>query len=318
MIFIAEFCQNHNGDFELLKEMVYAAKESGADYAKIQTIFADMIAYRERFEEGLEKDGEVITIKRPYQAEYDRLKGLEITMEQQAKFVELCKKVGIKPLTTVFTRDSVQAIKQVGFDHIKLASYDCASPPLIRDVKATFEKIFVSTGATYDEEIEQAASILKGADFSLLHCVTMYPTPLEEFHLARMKYLRKYCDSVGWSDHSLIARDGILGTLASVLYGADVIERHFTILPSEQTKDGPVSVRPEHVSELKFFSRLSEMEMNEYLFEKFPNYQTTWGNAERLLSKAELRNRDYFRGRFASKLANGETVYNWEEKEIEV
>lgn len=316
MILIAEFCQNHNGDFELLKDMVYAAKESGADYAKIQTIFADMVTYRERFEEGIEKDGEVITIKRPYQAEYARLKGLEITMEQQAKFVELCKKVGIKPLTTAFTRDSVQAIKQVGFDQIKVASYDCASPPLLREVRDTFEKIFVSTGATYIEEIEQAAAILKGSDFSLLHCVTMYPTPLDEFHLARMNYLRKYSDSVGWSDHSLIERDGILGTLASIFYGADVIERHFTILPADQTKDGPVSVRPDHVKELKSFSRLSEVEMNEYLSDKFPKYQTTWGNEERSLSKAELRNRDYFRGRFASKLANGDTVFNWEEKAI--
>jgi len=318
MIFIAEFCQNHNGDFELLKDMVYAAKESGADYAKIQTIFADMLSYRERFEEGIEKNGEVITIKRPYQAEYDRLKGLEISMEQQAEFVQLCNKVGIKPLTTAFTRDSVKAIKEVGFNQIKLASYDCASPTLLREVKDTFEKIFVSTGATFDNEIEQAAAILKDADFSLLHCVTMYPTPLDEFHLARMKYLRKYSESVGWSDHSLIARDGILGTLASVFYGADIIERHFTILPSEQTKDGPVSVRPEHVIELKSFSRLSKVQMNEYLEDKFPTYQITWGIAERLLSEAELRNRDYFRGRFANKLTNGETVFNWEEKEIEL
>ncbi len=318
MIFIAEFCQNHNGDFEILKDMVHAAKESGADYAKIQTIFADMVTYRERFEEGIEKDGEVKTIKRPYQAEYDRMKGLEINMELQAEFVDLCKKVGIKPLTTAFTRDSVQAIKQVGFDQIKVASYDCASPPLLREVKDTFDKIFVSTGATYNEEIEQAAAILKGSDFSLLHCVTMYPTPLDEFHLARMNYLRKYCDSVGWSDHSLIERDGILGTLASVLYGAEVIERHFTVLPADQTKDGPVSVRPEHVSELKAFSQYSEEDMKSYLADKFPNYDITWGNAERSLSKAELRNRDYFRGRFASKLANGETVFNWEEKEIKV
>ena len=66
MNIIAEFCQNHNGDFELLKEMVYAAKENGADYAKIQTIFADMVSYRERFENGHEEDGKIKFIKRPY------------------------------------------------------------------------------------------------------------------------------------------------------------------------------------------------------------------------------------------------------------
>lgn len=316
MIFIAEFCQNHNGDFELLKEMIHAAHECGADYAKVQTIFADMVSYRERFENGITENGKVKAIKRPFQAEYDRLKKLEISYEQQAEFVDICNKIGIKPLTTAFTRDSVPSIKEVGFKEIKLASYDCSSPPLLNDVKKNFDKIFVSTGATFDHEIEKAASILEGSDYSILHCVTMYPTPLEEFHLARMEYLRKLTDSVGWSDHSHVERDGILGTKAAVYYGADVIERHFTILPADQTKDGPVSVRPEHVADLKKFSEMSKDEMKSHLEDVFPDYEKTLGEVERELSDAELLNRDYFRGRFSSKKEDCTSIYNWEEVEI--
>jgi sialic acid synthase SpsE len=126
-----------------------------------------------------------------------------------------------------------------------------------------------------------------------------------------MNYLRDFCESVGWSDHSLISKDGILGTLASIYYGAQVIERHFTILPSNQTKDGPVSVRPEHVVEMKKFSNLSKEKMKENLQKVFPRYQTTWGSDKRSLSQIELKNRDYFRGRFANKLPNGQTLYNW-------
>ena len=312
MVFIAEFCQNHNGDFEILKEMVHAAKESGADYAKIQTIFANMVAYREEFENGIIQNGEVITIKRPYQLEFDRLKRLEISYDQQSQFIEICEKVGIKPLTTVFTRDSVQRIKEIGFKEVKIASYDCASPPLLRDVKEFFDKIYVSTGATYDHEIEAAARILNGSDYSLLHCVTMYPTPLDDFHLARMNYLRKFSSSVGWSDHSLIERDGILGTLAAIYYGADVIERHFTILPADQTKDGPVSVRPDHIKELKSFEAMSKEDQLASLQEKLPYFERTFGIVERTLSKAELLNRNYFRGRFANKGPEGQIVFNWE------
>ena len=106
MKFIAEFCQNHNGDFEILKDMIHEAHEAGADYAKIQTIFADMLSYRDRFENGLTKNGIIKSIKRPYQEEYDRLKNLEISYELQSEFVDICKKVGIKPLTTAFTLDS--------------------------------------------------------------------------------------------------------------------------------------------------------------------------------------------------------------------
>lgn len=312
MIIIAEFCQNHNGDFEILKDMIHLAHENGADYAKIQTIFADMVSFRERFENGIKKNGKIASIKRPYKDEYDRLKKLEISYEKQREFIEICKKVGIKPLTTAFTRDSVNKIKEIGFKDIKIASYDCASTPLIADVKKIFNKIFVSTGATYDNEIENTANILKGSNFSLLHCVTMYPTPLNEFNLSRMLYLKKLSKLVGWSDHSLTRNDGILGTKAAIYYGANIIERHFTILPQKATKDGPVSINPNQLYELKKFSKFSKKEQYEDLINSFPLYEQTYGKQKRALSDIEILNRDYFRGRFCNKDSNGNQYYNWE------
>lgn len=63
MKFIAEFCQNHNGDFEILKKMVSAAKEAGCEFAKIQTIFSEMISYRERFENGVVENGVIKALR---------------------------------------------------------------------------------------------------------------------------------------------------------------------------------------------------------------------------------------------------------------
>jgi N,N'-diacetyllegionaminate synthase len=104
---IAEFCQNHNGNFEVLSRMVDAAAANGATHAKIQTIFADEVAYRPQFEQGL-VDGDVTrSIKRPYQAEYDRLKGLEIDYDQARRFIALCRDAGLEPMTTCFTRAQV-------------------------------------------------------------------------------------------------------------------------------------------------------------------------------------------------------------------
>ena len=177
MKFIAEFCQNHNGDFELLKDMIYAAKEAGCEYAKIQTIFADMLSFRERFEDGLTENGVVKSIKRPYKSEYDRLKKLELTLDQQAEFVSICKKNEIKPLTTIFSKDSLSSIKKVGFDDIKVASYDCGSHTMIQEIKEDFNKIFISTGASYDNEIEKTAQILSKKDFTFfiaLQCIQLH------------------------------------------------------------------------------------------------------------------------------------------------
>jgi len=312
MEIIAELCQNHNGDFEILKDMVNAAHESGADYVKIQTIFPDMLAYREKFENGLEVDGIVKIIKRPYKDEYDRLKKLELSYKQHADFVDYCKKIGIKPLTTAFNRLSINKIIEAGFENIKIASYDCGSIPLLLDVKANFNNIIISTGATYDNEIENASIALNNSDFSLLHCVTIYPTPLNQFHLSRMQFLRQFSNKVGWSDHSLVSKDGIDGTMAAIYYGADIIERHFTILDADQTKDGPVSILPKHIKELKFFSNLKKDEQKKYLEQKLPDFKQTLGQESRKLSDTELLNRDYYRGRFANIYPNNKIIYNWE------
>jgi N,N'-diacetyllegionaminate synthase len=312
MELIAEFCQNHNGDFGLLKEMVYAAKESGCTYGKIQSISPDMVTFRERFEKGIIKNGKQISIQRPFQAEVDRMSKLEITLDEQADFVQLCNKVGLKPLTTAFSRSSVEKIKEVGFKDIKIASYDCASVPLLQDAANIFDRIIVSTGATFDREIELAAHVLKGYDFSFLHCVTMYPTPLHEFNLARMKFLSKYTDSIGWSDHSKIALDGIKGTLAAVYFGAKLIERHFTILDESETKDGPVSIDSKQAQQIVEASKMEKSDLKGYLEEVFPNYKTTLGTENRDLSDEELLNRDYFRGRFGSPLADGSHQFNWD------
>jgi len=310
--FIAELCQNHNGDFEILKDMVHAAKDSGATHAKIQYIFADMLTFRERFEHGKTINGNIDVIKRPYQTEYDRLRHLELSDHEVGDFISLCTKIGIKPLVTVFTRSSIENLVRQGFTEIKVASYDCGSLPLLKDLKSSFERIIVSTGASYDEEIEQAAEVLDGVQFSFLHCVTIYPTPLDQFNLNRMKYLSNYTSSVGWSDHSLVEKDGIDGTLVSIYFGAKIIERHFTILPPKETKDGPVSVNPEQLKSLIDLSDLTIEDMEFYLRERIPDFEKCLGSDSRELSRVELMNRDYYRGRFANQV-NDEVVYNWEQ-----
>lgn len=311
MKLIAEFCQNHNGDFEILKEMIYAAKEAGCEYAKIQTIFADMLSKRERFEHGVVINNIRKSIKRPYKLEYDRLKKLELDFEQQTEFISICKKVGIKPLTTIFTKDSLNMIKSIGFEDIKVASYDCGSIPLLKLIKNEFETIFISTGATFDDEIKKAYDCLNGHKFIFFHCVTKYPTLLQDYNLNRLKFLKQFTNEVGWSDHSLVKRDGILGTCAAVYYGADWIERHFTILPENKTKDGPVSINPNQSKELIYFSKLSKDDQKLFLDENFSNHNISQGKKFRDLTDEELLNRDYYRGRFCS-YSKDNPIFNWE------
>jgi N,N'-diacetyllegionaminate synthase len=312
---IAEFCQNHNGDFDILKRMVDAAAEGGATHAKIQTIFADDLSFRPEFEEGrINEDGSVAVIKRPFQIEYDRLKGLELTYDQQRVFVELCRNAGMEPLTTAFNLTSIPGIRDLGWTSVKVASYDCGAIPLIEELADNFEELIISTGASYDNEIEATAKLLNARDtkYTLLHCVTIYPTPLEAMHLNRLAYLRELCPSVGLSNHSMTARDGVKADLVAIHLGADVVERHFTVLPEDQTRDGKVSITKMHLRQMAEFASMRYDEQALYLTENVPEMAAMMGHRSRLLSADELLNRAYYRGRFCNKVS-GRQIFNWDQ-----
>ena len=295
--------------------MIHTAAENGADYVKIQAIRSRELSHRERFDEGLTENGEVKVIKRPYQPEVERLSKLDLSLDVEHWFVEECWKAGVAPLTTAFTRTAAREIKDLGYEAIKVASYDCASYPLLTDLKQHWNTLFVSTGATYDEEIEKAAAILQGTNYTFLHCVTMYPTPMEELHLRRMSYLRRFTSKVGYSDHSKIADTDLWASKIALALGADCVERHFTILEPTETKDGPVSINPKQLKELREFADLDRHERMERIQKQYPAWQKSLGKSNRQLSSAELLNRDDYRGRFAN-MIDGKVVYNWEESDI--
>jgi len=314
---IAEFCQNHNGDFETLERMVAQAAQSGATHGKIQHIFARNLTFRPEFENGLIVGGETLCIKRPYGPEYSRLKSLEISLERARKFVQLCKREGLVPMTTCFDRGSIEEIAGLGFDTVKVASYDCGSFQMLRELSHHFDHLVISTGGTFDSEIKYAAKVLAKKTFTFLHCVSIYPTPLDLLCLARMNFLKQYTSRVGFSDHSDSARHGALASKLALFLGAEVIERHFTILPADETKDGRVSINPEQLSDLVKFAHLSRSDQADIISKEWPDWQIGVGQEDRQLSEEERLNRGYYRGRFATprpeSTGGRDMVFNWEE-----
>ncbi len=317
---IAEVCQNHNGDRKILAELIAAAAKSGADYVKGQVIFSEDVTHRPRFDEGMtEQNGIVKAIKRPFVAEVERLSKLDLTPDDYRFFVEECVRQGVKPLITVFTRKRIPFVASLPWSErtIKVASPDCISYPFLRELAASFDHIIISTGGATDEEIAKAAETVKaaGKKVTLLHCVSIYPNPLNLCNLSRMEYLRAYTPFVGWSDHTLVERDGIKAAKVASMLGASHIERHFTVLKADQSKDGPVSITPDLLRGLADFVRLSKEEQQKVIEKEIPNWRTLLGVPTRELSQREALNMDYFRGRFASRVGE-RWVYNWEERPL--
>jgi len=293
---IVECCQNHNGKWDNLERMVYAAVDAGAKYIKIQSIWAEDLTRRERFENGDPDHHPFPIMKRPYKAEYDR-----------ERFVDQCQSLGVTPITTVFATHRLESIRDIGFEWLKIASYDCGSVHLLEKAKELFPNIIVSTGASYDSEIEMCVSTLGNALNGILHAVTIYPTPLEEMNLARMEWLRKFTPMVGLSEHSKPDETGLIASKIAILRGAKWIERHFTILCRDETKDGLVSINPAELKELvDFTQRPTETD------ELRKATDIVVGQATRDLSIIELSNRDYYRGRFGE-MKDDKIIYNFED-----
>ena len=311
---IAELCQNHNGDIKILQEMVHAASEAGANYAKIQSIDSSELTHRIRFDDGLIEGGKIKVIKRPFKAEYDRLKRLDLDEKQHQLFLEYCEKYKIEPMTTIFSLSKVNMVEKLGFKMIKISSFDCASHRLIEDIsKKNFDHIIVSTGATFNAEIKKTSSILKNTQkkYTILHCVSIYPTTLENANLLRINYLKKINPNVGLSDHSNPDINKNIIPAMGMYLGTELIEKHFTILDKDKTKDGPVSANPKQLEELVNLTKLDKKKLMEYVEENTTDYKILLGQENRDMTSTELLNRDYYQGRFASKDSNGNYVYNW-------
>ncbi len=316
-VLIAECCQNHNGQREILKEMIQRAAEAGADYVKIQAIRSRELTHRRRFDDGeTAPDGTVKVIHRPFAAELERLAELDLSLEDEAWFVDQCRSAGVAAMTTVFTRTAAREVQDLGYEAVKIASYDCRSYPLLKDVAQRWSRVFCSTGASYDHEIERAAELLASTELTLLHCVTIYPTPMTELHFRRMSLLRRFTPRIGWSDHSKPADTELWASKIALALGADCIERHYTVLDRSETKDGPVSITPAELAELRAFADRPRPERMAIVRRDYPAWEQALGHHRRELSAEELLNRDYYAGRFASQI-NGRPVYNWEDVDLD-
>lgn len=276
MDIIAELCQNHNGDADILRQMVESASKN-ANIVKIQTIKANTLTKRSNYES-----------HRPFDGEYKRLKGLELDIDTEKSFVELCKDNNVESMTTLFTPDHIDRFNEVGYDHLKLSGYSIPYfeyGKLLKKIK--FKKFFFSTSSLTLEEIEKTILNLNemGIDYTMLQCTCIYPTPLNKSNLQNISFFRDVLqvEKVGFSDHSNPHRDGLLVTKLAIFQGIDALERHYTILDVDKTRDGKVSVNETMLKELKNFSELSKNDQ----YQELNNF-----------NKEQIFNHDYYRGRF--------------------
>jgi len=261
MKIISELCQNHNGNMDLLESMIRSAAKY-SDILKIQSIKADTFTNRSEYEKF-----------RPYKSEYDRLKKLELSKEDEEFFIFKCMEYGVESMTTIFTPKHADYFNELGYTNLKLSGYSIPSFNYGKELKNfKFKKLYFSASSlTLDELAHTIANLRElDIDFCLLGCTCVYPTPLEKANLQNLPFYKSYFDleEIGYSDHSNPHQDNLLTTKLAIFQGIDVLERHFTIVDINETRDGKVSITPAMLKELKRFSKLDKFdqynELNEF------------------------------------------------------
>jgi N,N'-diacetyllegionaminate synthase len=223
---IAEVGANHGGDLDLAKKMIAVAADCGVDFVKFQSWQARTLA--------------------PGDPNFERHQTAELSDDDHRALIDECRRHGVAFLTTCFDVARADFLATLGLTHIKVASPDVGSTRLLTALAERFEHVIVSTGMAPEIEVVAAAETLAGHDFTLLHCVSLYPTPSEKVNLLRMDWLRTLAPSVGFSDHSM----GTAAARIAISRGADYVEKHFTVDRGIPGKDQAVSGVPHEFREL--------------------------------------------------------------------
>jgi N,N'-diacetyllegionaminate synthase len=244
VIIIAEAGVNHNGSFEMAKQLVDKAKEAGADYVKFQTAVPELVistrAPKAEYQKATTGEEE---------NQLEMCKKIHLSLKDYKPLKDYCDSRGIKFLSTPFDLVSVDLLDTLDMDYFKIPSGEITNKPYLKAVASKKKPVIMSTGMCEMDEIETAVHVLtqnglNKEDIILLHCNTEYPTPFEDVNLLAMLDIRnKTGIETGYSDHTR----GIEVPIAAVALGARVIEKHFTLDRNLPGPDHKASLEPQEL-----------------------------------------------------------------------
>ncbi|CAK0773206.1 Pseudaminic acid synthase [Gammaproteobacteria bacterium] len=237
---VAELSANHGNKLEHALQLIYAAKESGADAIKLQTYRADTLTFDGnqpcfKIYGGTPWDGK--TLHALYQE-------AAIPWEWYPRLAKEANALGLSIFSSPFDTTAVDFLETQETPAYKIASFELVDFPLIRKVAKTGKPMILSTGMATLGEIEEAVNAARAAgarELLLLKCTSAYPAPVEDMNLRTIPHLSKTFDvPVGLSDHTLETTTPV----AAVAMGACLIEKHLTLSRNDGGPDASFSLEP--------------------------------------------------------------------------
>jgi sialic acid synthase SpsE len=230
---IAELGTSHQGDLGRAQTLIDEAVAAGAECIKFQLVHAAEI---------LHPRSGVVPLPTGPVALYRQFEALERGLDFYAALKEHTERAGALFLCSPFGIRSARELKSLGSQALKIASPELNHYPLLQEVASYHLPLFLSSGVSLLGDIERALAITGREQVVLLHCITSYPAPEEEYNVAVLESLSRVLGvQVGLSDHSL---DPVLVPCLAVLHGALAVEKHFAISRGGTGLDDPIALEP--------------------------------------------------------------------------
>ena len=251
---IAEAGANHNRDWKIAKQLIYAAAAAGATAVKFQNYTSKNLYVSTTPDFGI------------YQNIPELISSIELPSNWCYDLKKICDDCDIEFMSTPFDEDAVELLYNIGVKRMKIASFEVSDKRLVKCIAETKLPVIFSAGIkTGIEQVRETIDYIKSinslADITVLHCNSSYPTPFEDINLGQMLKLVKNFNKeaeIGLSDHTI----GILVPPIAVTHGASVIEKHFTISRQMKGPDHPFAIEPQELIEMCNSIKYAEKVMN--------------------------------------------------------
>lgn len=238
---LAEIGINHNGSMVTAMDMIHEAKCAGANAVKFQKRSIDLCYTKEELDKPRESPWGNTTRQQK--------EGLELSYDNYRRIDDYCREIEIDWFASCWDILSIDFIEQFDTPCYKIASASLTDKELLSRTCRTGKPILLSTGMSTIEEIDAAVSLIQscGNPLVLMHCTSTYPSKSDELNLQCIPMLKeRYGVPVGYSGHEV----GLQTTIAAVMLGACVVERHLTLDRSSYGSDQSASVEPHGFKEM--------------------------------------------------------------------
>ncbi|HRC59451.1 MAG TPA: pseudaminic acid synthase [Candidatus Propionivibrio aalborgensis] len=242
---IAELSANHNGSLETALRIIDEAVIAGADAVKLQTYRAETIT--------LDSDSEEFVIRGGLwdgKRLHDLYTEAHMPWDWHQPLFDHARKRGITIFSSPFDSTAIDLLEDLNVPAYKIASFEAVDLPLIRYAASTGKPMIISTGMADAEEIGEAVAAAKDGgcrELAILHCVSGYPAPPGDYNLRTIPdMVERFGLVTGLSDHTLDNTTAI----ASVVLGASIIEKHFTLNRNGGGPDDSFSLEPPEMKAL--------------------------------------------------------------------